>query len=75
MDSYFDIIKNSFFGSLDRTLKMITFDVPWYHNYFYGLIVISLVVWALEMLFPWRKEQSVFRKDFWLDGFYMFFNF
>jgi sterol desaturase/sphingolipid hydroxylase (fatty acid hydroxylase superfamily) len=75
MESYFDIIKNSFFGSLDWTLKMITFDVPWYHNYFYGLIVISLVVWALEMLFPWRKEQSVFRKDFWLDGFYMFFNF
>jgi len=29
----------------------------------------------LEMLFPWRKNQSIFRKDFWLDAFYMFFNF
>ncbi len=44
-------------------------------NYFYGLLGISLAVWALEMLFPWRKKQSVIRKDFWLDGFYMFFNF
>lgn len=54
---------------------MITFDVPWYLNYFYGLIAISLIVWALELAFPWRKDQKVFRKDFWLDGFYMFFNF
>ena len=27
------------------------------------------------MLFPWRKNQSFFRKDFWLDAFYMYFNF
>lgn len=44
-------------------------------NYFYGLILISLVVWGLETIFPWRKNQSLFRKDFWLDTFYMFFNF
>ncbi|MFT4526186.1 MAG: sterol desaturase/sphingolipid hydroxylase (fatty acid hydroxylase superfamily) [Granulosicoccus sp.] len=48
---------------------------PWYQNYFYGLIFISLIVWSLEMMFPWRKRQSAIRKDFWLDGFYMFFNF
>ena len=48
---------------------------PWYQNYFYGLIFISLIVWALELMFPWRKNQSAIRKDFWLDGFYMFFNF
>jgi len=29
----------------------------------------------LEIIVPWRKGQSIFRKDFWLDGFYMFFNF
>ena len=57
------------------TLKMISLDVPWYTNYFYGLIAMSLLVWLLEILFPWRKEQGIFRKDFWLDGFYMFFNF
>jgi sterol desaturase/sphingolipid hydroxylase (fatty acid hydroxylase superfamily) len=27
------------------------------------------------MKFPWRINQSAIRKDFWLDGFYMFFNF
>ena len=46
-----------------------------WENYFYGLILVSLIVWALELLFPWRKDQPVFRKDFWLDTFYMFFNF
>ena len=66
---------NSFLGSLNWTWRMIAFDVPWYNNYFYGLIVISLAVWALELAFPWRKNQKAIRKDFWLDGFYMFFNF
>lgn len=56
-------------------LQLIYMEVPWYMNYFYGLILISLFVWLLEILFPWRKSQKVFRKDFWLDGFYMFFNF
>ncbi|MGB0423242.1 MAG: sterol desaturase family protein [Flavobacteriales bacterium] len=62
-------------GAWSWTLQMITFDVPWYNNYFYGLILMSLLVWLLEIAFPWRKNQGVFRKDFWLDGFYMFFNF
>ena len=62
-------------GTLNWTWKSILFEVPWYTNYFWGLIAISLLVWGLEILFPWRKEQSIIRKDFWLDGFYMFFNF
>jgi sterol desaturase/sphingolipid hydroxylase (fatty acid hydroxylase superfamily) len=48
---------------------------PWYQNYFYGLILLSLIFFGLEMAKPWRKEQLRFRKDFWLDIFYMFFNF
>jgi len=59
-------------------LSEITFNYdykPWYQNYFYGLIVLSLAVWGLEIAFPWRKNQAIIRKDFWLDGFYMFFNF
>lgn len=75
MNAYIDSSVNSFKGTVDWTLKMITFDVPWYNNYFYGLIAISLAVWAVELAFPWRKNQKMFRKDFWLDGFYMFFNF
>jgi sterol desaturase/sphingolipid hydroxylase (fatty acid hydroxylase superfamily) len=75
MEEYLVVFKNAFMGSLDWTWKSILFDVPWYNNYFYGLIVISLVVWILEITFPWRKNQSIIRKDFWLDAFYMFFNF
>ncbi len=48
---------------------------PSWHNYFYWLIVLSILCWALEIVFPWRKGQSIVRKDFWLDAFYMFFNF
>ena len=70
-----NLIWQSFLDGLNWTGKMILFDVPWFQNYFWGLIIISLFVWALEMIFPWRKEQRVFRKDFFLDGFYMFFNF
>ncbi len=75
MEEYSKVIINAFIGTLDWTWKSIIFEVPWYTNYFWGLIVISLVVWTLEILFPWRKNQSIFRKDFWLDAFYMFFNF
>lgn len=75
MEKYVDGFINAFLGTVDWTWKSILFEVPWYNNYFYGLIAISLVVWLLEMIFPWRKDQSIFRKDFWLDGFYMFFNF
>jgi sterol desaturase/sphingolipid hydroxylase (fatty acid hydroxylase superfamily) len=60
---------------LNWTLKSVLFEVPWYQNYFWGLLFISLFVWGLEIVFPWRKQQRIFRKDFGLDAFYMFFNF
>jgi hypothetical protein len=44
-------------------------------NMFYFLIAVSLIIWVLEIVIPWRKEQKVIRRDFWLDTFYMFFNF
>lgn len=75
MQEYFEIFVQSFLGTIDWTWRSITFDVPWYNNYFWGLIVISLAVWGLEIVFPWRKTQRIFRKDFWLDTYYMFFNF
>lgn len=75
MEIYWEAFLNGFNGTVNYTWKSILFGVPWYKNYFWGLVAISLVVWFLEMAFPWRKDQSIFRKDFWLDGFYMFFNF
>ncbi len=75
MEKYIQAFKVAFVDTFDWTLDSILFHVPWYTNYFWGLFVISLIVWGLEILFPWRKNQSIFRKDFWLDAFYMFFNF
>ncbi|NKI30897.1 sterol desaturase family protein [Croceivirga thetidis] len=75
MENYFDAFIAAFNGTVRYTWKSILFEVPWYKNYFWGLIAISFAVWLLEILFPWRKNQSIFRKDFWLDAFYMFFNF
>lgn len=48
---------------------------PGWHNYFYWLIIVSLFFFLLEIVKPWRTSQPIFRKDFWLDLFYMFFNF
>ena len=75
MEKYVTAFINEFSSTLNWTLDSILFKVPWHNNYFWGLIVISLVVWLLEIIFPWRKNQSFIRKDFWMDGFYMFFNF
>jgi len=74
MDKYLEIISNSYSDYWNYIKQSVLFELNW-ENYFYGLILISLVVWGLEILFPWRKNQSIVRKDFWLDTFYMFFNF
>ncbi|MBI1288768.1 MAG: sterol desaturase [Flavobacteriales bacterium] len=73
-----EVFAHAVSGYWNWIVSEVTFNYdykPWYQNYFYGLIALSLGVWALELLFPWRKEQPAIRKDFWLDGFYMFFNF
>ncbi len=48
---------------------------PGFKNYFYWLLIVSAFFFGLEMIKPWRENQPLFRKDFWLDFFYMFFNF
>ncbi len=75
MGKYLMAFWEAFSGTVNWVWDSILWKVPWHENYFYGLIILSLAVWVLEILFPWRKEQKVIRKDFWLDGFYMFFNF
>jgi sterol desaturase/sphingolipid hydroxylase (fatty acid hydroxylase superfamily) len=76
MESYIDLFTNSFSAFGKYMWSEITFQVdPWYINYFWLLIALSVVVWGLEIVFPWRKNQPIIRKDFWLDFFYMFFNF
>ncbi len=48
---------------------------PSWTNYFYWLLLVSGFFFSLEVMTPWRKNQPKFRKDFWLDFFYMFVNF
>ena len=72
---YIELFIESFLGVLNWAVRQVFFRVPNSENYFWGLIIISLAVWVLELVFPWRKNQKTFRKDFWLDLFYMFFNF
>ncbi|MFC3414143.1 sterol desaturase family protein [Algoriphagus hitonicola] len=73
MEKYFKIIIDGYYGYWDYLTSEILY--PSWHNYFYWLIGLSVFVFALEVIVPWRKSQPIFRKDFWLDVFYMFFNF
>jgi len=43
-------------------------------KYFLFLLFACALLWSLEIFIPWRKEQRIFRRDFWLDGFYLMFN-
>lgn len=73
MDAYWQIFVTSF-TNYALYLKDTVLHPHW-SNYFYWLIAISALVYALELLFPWRQKQAAIREDFWLDTFYMFFNF
>ena len=78
MHKYIEIILDSFSGYWNylKNEVLCTYDYkPLYENYFYWLIGFSLIVWGAELLTPWRKGQKAIRLDFWLDAFYMFFNF
>lgn len=73
MNKYFEIFVNSFGDYANYLWKEIS--QPTWNSYFYWLIGISLIFLIIEVIVPWRKNQKVLRKDFWLDAFYMFFNF
>ena len=72
---YIKLLIYSSIEVLEWIFNQILFNVPFSENYFWGLIIISLVVWIFEIIFPWRKSQKIFRKGFWIDIIYMFFNF
>ena len=70
---YFDIISNAYIGYASFLWSQIL--QPSWHNYFYWVIGASLLIWCLEICFPWRKDQPKIRTDFWLDIFYTFWNY
>jgi sterol desaturase/sphingolipid hydroxylase (fatty acid hydroxylase superfamily) len=73
MNKYLDIFLNSFSDYFNYLVNEVS--NPNWSNYFYWLIALSVFVWLIEILIPWRKNQPVFRKGIWLDTFYIFFNF
>lgn len=73
MNKYIKVVQESYSWYWNYLADEITH--PTWHNYFYWLLGLSLIIWLLEILFPWRKNQSIFRQNFWADGFYMFFNY
>lgn len=78
MSDYLQIIKDAYTSYYNFLVSEITLSYdykPLWQNYFYLLIIISIGFFLLELATPWRKDQPKFRKDFWLDAFYMFFNF
>ncbi len=73
MEKYLETFINGYSGYFWYLYGEIT--NPHWQNYFYWLIGVSAFFFGLELLKPWRTGQAKFRKDFWLDFFYMFFNF
>ncbi len=69
----FESIINSYTGYANYLWKEVT--TPHWGNYFYWLLGISILFMFVEWIIPWRKGQAKFRKDFFIDFFYMFFNF
>ena len=73
MDKYLDIIANSYNSYANFLLHEIL--NPTWHNYFYWVVALSALIWVLEIVFPWRKDQPAMRHGFWLDLFYIFWNY
>ena len=73
MEKYTEIITNSYIGYTHFLLHEIL--TPSWHNYFYWVLGSTIIIWLLEVKFPWRKEQPAIRHGFWLDIFYVFWNY
>lgn len=73
MEKYFKAISDGYYGYWNYFIGEILH--PSWHNYFYWLVGASLVIYGLEILFPWRKNQPILREHFWLDIFYLFWNY
>ncbi len=48
--------------------------MPLYLTFYFWLLLISAVMFTLERLFPWRKNQEILRDGFVQDLFWMVFN-
>ena len=73
MEKYLKIIQEAYSGYFNYFInEMLN---PSWHNYFWWLVAASLAIWLLEIKFPWRKNQPLIREHFWLDAFYLLWNY
>ncbi len=73
MGRYLNLARDTFVGYARYLWRDIT--EPSAHSWFYVLLGVSAAVLVAERLWPWRREQPLVREGFWLDAFYLFFNF
>jgi sterol desaturase/sphingolipid hydroxylase (fatty acid hydroxylase superfamily) len=73
LQNYLKIIAEAY-GGYAQYLFTEVLNPNW-HNYFYWVIGVSLLIWLAEILFPWRKNQPIIREHFGLDIFYIFWNY
>jgi len=73
MDKYFKVLMDGYTGYANYFINEIL--NPGWHNYFYWLIGASILIYLAEIFFPWRKNQPLIRDHFWLDIFYLFWNY
>ncbi len=73
MEKYWAVISNAYSGYWNYFINEMA--NPSWHNYFYWLVGASVSIYVLELLFPWRKNQPAIREHFWLDIFYLFWNY
>lgn len=72
MSRYAETFASAFTGYARWVWSDVT--QPGAHSYFTLLVVVTGVFLAWEQLAPWRSQPRV-REGFWLDAFYLVFNF
>ena len=73
MNKYLEIIQNAYSGYAKYFANAVL--NPHEYNHFYWLTGASIIIWGLELAFPWRKNQPKIRQDFWIDAFYLLWNY
>ena len=73
IEQYWSVFVEGYRGYAAYLWNEITHPHP--KSYLLWLVGVSLFFFLLELARPWRPDQPRLRKDFWLDAFYMFFNF
>jgi sterol desaturase/sphingolipid hydroxylase (fatty acid hydroxylase superfamily) len=73
VEKYLQLIQNAYSGYWSFVVTQMLY--PTWHNYLYWVIGSSMVVYTLELLFPWRKDQPSIREHFFVDMFYILWNY